>query len=416
MTEDHDHAVHDWYRFVLSFSPRVVRTYLERFGAGARHRVLDPFCGVGTTIVECKKMGIPSIGVDAHPFARFVTQVKSDWTPDPDELMRHADAIAACARERLAHERMEGTAGAHLRTLDPDIMQLCMRNAISPLPLHKALVLLDTIDRHADPRWTHHQRLALARALPSLIGNLHFGPEVGVRRVKHDAPVIDAWLDGIALIARDLRQVQRLPYADAEVHLADARAIHHVVEPESVDIVITSPPYPNEKDYTRVTRLESVMLGFIQSASDLRTIKRTLLCSNTRHAFASNDDDQHVVHHAAIQQLADEIDAQRRSLGKTSGFERAYARVARLYFGGMARHLAHLRTVLRPGAHLAYVVGDQASYFRVLIRTSVLLADIAQRLGYDLVGIDMLRTRMSTATRKRLREDVLVVRWTGSCM
>ena len=88
-----------------------------------------------------------------------------------------------------------------------------------------------------------------------------------------------------------------------------------------------------------------------------------------------------------IQHLADVIESRRRELGKTSGFERLYARVTRLYFGGMARHLAQLRTVLRPGAQLACVVGDQASYFRVMIQTGVLLADIAQHLGYDLVGI-----------------------------
>lgn len=49
---------------------------------------------------------------------------------------------------------------------------------------------------------------------------------------------------------------------------------------------------------------------------------------------------------------------------KTSGFERQYARVTKLYFGGMARHLAGLRTALNRGARLAYVVGDQASYLR----------------------------------------------------
>jgi hypothetical protein len=114
-----------------------------------------------------------------------------------------------------------------------------------------------------------------------------------------------------------------------------------------------------------------------------------------------------------IQHLADVIESRRRELGKTSGFERLYARVTRLYFGGMARHLAQLRTVLRPGAQLACVVGDQASYFRVMIQTGALLADSAQQLGYDLVGIDLFRTRIATATRTHLREEIVVLRWPG---
>jgi len=53
-----DSSIHDWYRFVLSFPPHLVRDYLTKFGITKRHRVLDPFCGTGTTLVECKKLGI----------------------------------------------------------------------------------------------------------------------------------------------------------------------------------------------------------------------------------------------------------------------------------------------------------------------------------------------------------------------
>jgi hypothetical protein len=76
-----DRAVHDWYRFVLSFPPHLVRDYLERFDLGPEHRVLDPFCGTGTTLVECKKCGVQSVGVEANPMAHFASQVKLDWSP-----------------------------------------------------------------------------------------------------------------------------------------------------------------------------------------------------------------------------------------------------------------------------------------------------------------------------------------------
>ena len=112
-----------------------------------------------------------------------------------------------------------------------------------------------------------------------------------------------------------------------------------------------------------------------------------------------------------MQALAEQIERRRVELGKTSGFERMYHRAARLYFGGMARHFASLRRALKPGAQLAYVVGDQASYLRVMIRTADLLADIAERQGYEVVGKDLFRTRAATATRSELREEVLVLRW-----
>ena len=48
-----------------------------------------------------------------------------------------------------------------------------------------------------------------------------------------------------------------------------------------------------------------------------------------------------------------------------------------------------------------------------MIRTGQLLGDIAQSLGYKLVGIDLFRTRLATATREQLREEVVVLQWPG---
>ncbi len=99
-------------------------------------------------------------------------------------------------------------------------------------------------------------------------------------------------------------------------------------------------------DYTRTTRLESVLLGFYSDMPQLREHKKNLL-----------------------------------------------------------------RPHLRKGARLAYVVGDQASFFRLMIRTGQLLADIAERLGYTVESVDLFRTRLATVTKARLREEVLVLRW-----
>ena len=215
-------------------------------------------------------------------------------------------------------------------------------------------------------------------------------------------------------MVRDMRLLSMRPNAAATVLRADARDIEEVLPPHSINAVITSPPYPNEKDYTRTTRLESVILGLIRHSSALRALKKDMVRSNTRGVYKVDDDDIAVETHVEIGNIAAEIERRRVALGKTSGFERMYARVVKLYFGGMARHFASLRAVLRPGAKLAYVVGDQASYLRVMIRTGRLLADIAQSLGYEVLDIDLFRTRLATATREQLREEVLLLRWPGT--
>ncbi|MEB3312629.1 MAG: DNA methyltransferase [Cyanobacteriota bacterium] len=402
-----DRAVHDWYRFVLSFPPHLVQEYVSKFQLDSRDRLLDPFCGTGTTVVEAKKLGIPSVGVEANPMAWFAGSVKLDWTPDPTALVDAAHEISEAAKTLMERNVKQ------LRTLSDDGQKVILTNSISPLPLHKTLILLEQIKLNAKPTHFRHLQLALAKAVVTSISNLRFGPEVGVGKAKSDAPVLEAWLQEVANMAEDLAAFQDLIAVPGIVHHGDARQILSVLEPDSIDAVITSPPYPNEKDYTRTTRLESVLLGFIQNKKDLRLLKEGLIRSNTRNVFKADHDDIWVARHLEIQQIANAIEERRIALGKTSGFERLYHRAVKLYFGGMAKHLADLRVVLRPGAQLAYVVGDQKSYLQVMIRTGQLLGDIAQGLGYQLVGIDLFRTRLSTATQEKIREEVVLLRWPG---
>jgi tRNA G10 N-methylase Trm11 len=410
-----DRPAHDWYRFVLSFPPHLVRDYLNRFGIDARHVVLDPFCGTGTTVVECKKLGIPSVGIEANPMAHLASSVKVDWTINPSELLRQAATVSRAVEKVFASEGIQDEvtpALPHtgLRSLDPESMKLLLTNSISPLPLHKTLTLLDRLERSRNG-CTRHASLALAKALVQSISNLHFGPEVGVGTVKADAPVLVPWMQEIQTMAENLRALQECKSAPAIVQHADSRRASAIIEPGSIDAVITSPPYPNEKDYTRTTRLESVLLGLVRSKQELRALKKGLVRSNTRGVYKTDDDHLLVAQNANIQKIAAAIEARRLELGKTSGFERLYAKVTKLYFGGIARHLMELRSVLRPGARLAYVVGDQASYLRVMIRTGQLLAEIAESVGYKVLGIDLFRTRLATATREQLREEVVLLQW-----
>lgn len=408
-----DRAVHDWYRFVLSYPPHLVRDYLEQFGLPACQTVLDPFCGTGTTLVECKKLGISSLGIESNPMAHFASAVKLDWSVNSAVLSDYAGTVAAAAKQTLERQGINAQKALPLQGLPAEQQKLLLKDSISPLPLHKTLVLLDAIGRAGEHQLAQYGRLALANALAQRLGNLKFGPEVGVGRLKTDAPVIDAWLDGMRTIVRDLRLHADRAGVAARVLKADSRQVGQLLEPQSVDAVITSPPYPNEKDYTRTTRLESVVLGFIRDRQELRALKHGLVRSNTRGVYKADTDDSQVADHVEIQNIAEAIEQRRLALGKTSGFERLYPRVTRLYFGGMARHLASLRPVLRPGARLAYVVGDQASYLRVMIRTGRLLADLAHSLGYAVVGSDLFRTRLSTVTGEQLREEVVLLEWPG---
>jgi len=419
-----DRPAHDWYRFVLSYPPHLVRDYLDRFEVNNQALVLDPFCGTGTTMVECKKLGVPSVGIEAHPMSHFAATVKTNWTVSPARLRKVARSIADETLRTLESQGIiddsqtwilcDPPGDGALRSLPQEALKLLLTNSISPLPLHKSLVLREVIGTSATRETLPPLQLALARALVGSISNLHFGPEVGVTAPKEDAPVVSSWLCCVESMADDLERLGGKDDTPCTIHHGDARSLSSILTPKSIDAVITSPPYPNEKDYTRTTRLESVMLGFIRNRQELQDLKRgKLLRSNTRNVYKGDEDHLLAANNPEVQRLILAIEARRIELGKTSGFERLYARVTGLYFGGMARHLADLRGCLRPGARLAYVVGDQASFLRVMIRTGQILGQLAEQLGYEVESIDLFRTRLATATREQLREEVLVLRWPG---
>ena len=414
-----DLSFHGWYRFILSYPPHLVRDYISDFELNEQSVILDPFCGTGTTLVEAKLNRIKAIGLEANPFPYFASTVKTDWNITPDELQVFAEQVSESTYAELTNQGISDRSltcesAIKLRTLNKQALRALIKNSISPLPLHKSLVLLDKINLYQNTPVHKYGILALGNALVASIGNLRFGPEVGVGKIKRDVPVVAVWMQEIRKMISDLKLVYGKNYAETTVCLADARKPTQTVEKNSIDAIITSPPYPNEKDYTRTTRLESVVLGFFEDMYHLRSFKKTLLRSNTRGVYKTDSDDKWVVDIEEIQCLASTIEARRIELGKISGFEKMYARVTKLYFGGMARHLSELTKVLRPGAKLAYVVGDQASYLRVMIKTGEILASIAERQGYQVERIDLFRTRFATATQKELREEVVVLRWPGA--
>ncbi|PSR01207.1 MAG: DNA methyltransferase [Bacteroidetes bacterium SW_11_45_7] len=393
-----DYPIHNWYRFVLSFPPHLVKHYLEKFELPSDSVVLDPFCGTGTSLVESRLNYYHSIGIEANPISYFASKTKLNWLFSPDELVDTAFEIAERVDQLLKEEGIDDynlmhTNSIFLRNLPEESQKVLLKNSISPIPMHKSIALIEEITRIKDEPLKDHLLLACLNTIINNVSNLRFGPEVGVGKIKEDAALLNPWLDNVKTIAEDISSLlygyENINY---ETHLGDSRMINQYLSPNSVQAVITSPPYPNEKDYSRATRLESVLLGLVRNMQEMRNIKKTFVRSNTRSVYKQD---------------------RRIELGKTSGFEKMYSKVTLQYFGGMAKHLANLRPSLTPGAKLAYVVGDQSSYFRVMIRTGQLLAEVAESLGYKVLDLELFRTRPATVSKKMLREEVLVLEYTG---
>ena len=276
-----DKRIHDWYRFVLSYPAHLVRNYLEEFCTNNQSIVLDPFCGTGTTLVEAKLNGFQSIGIEANPVAHFASSTKVMWNIQPQNLLDCAQNIVYVVDTILRNDNIDDSIESpelikldSLKSLSPELTKLILRDSISPLPLHKTLLLLEEIRKYKALDFYNHLLLALAKSTVFKASNLKFGPEVGLGKKKNDAQVLNSWLTEVKAIAADISFIGSHSAINSTVHLGDSRQTNKLILPNSIDAVITSPPYPNEKDYTRTTRLESVLLGFINSKEELRKFKK----------------------------------------------------------------------------------------------------------------------------------------------
>jgi len=401
--------IHNWYRIVLGFSDHLVADLIAEFKLRAGDRVLDPFSGSSTTAVECKKLGIDCWAVDANPSSCFAGKVKTTWTSAAGDLL----AYAFLAAEHYEAMRKNKT----LLKSDPTYRYIresgmLERAWISGKRLLDVVAVKKAIQEINAPRTIQRAlELGLMHEFVHRASNVRFGPELYCGKARNGVNVLDDFLARITRMEDDLEAARKCSPGQAHVIWGDARTLSRKAlgAPASgFDAVITSPPYPTEHDYTRNSRLELAFLENVIDRNTLQTIKKKMIRSHTKGIYSSDSDEKEVAHLSRIQRLVQRIE--RKAAKKKYGFARLYGKVTKEYFGGMRRHFRPLFSLLKPGARCAYVVGDQASYFRVRIPTASILGDIAVAEGFNVLEIRIWRKRWATTTQKFMNEHILLLR------
>lgn len=422
-----DYRFHRWYRFVLAYSDTLVADLIERYAIGTEDFVLDPFCGTGTTLVAAKMRGIRSLGLDANPVATFASNVKTNWDVDVRLLKETAQEILR-RYNKFDREFLLGTI--------PDPQLVCdlrsflraspmadrvsyfessgmlRRGWMHELPMLQAFALLHIIETYeaGDENLVDLLRLLLVCSVIEDTANVAHGPELFVKKKKAQA-LKNA---GAAFEHRIYQAIDDLSSAppnavSAVAHQADSRSMEGLLEPGSVTHLITSPPYPTEKDYTRNSRLELVFLGYVTDTPELQGVKKAMIRSHSKGIYKSDKDGDLVKGVASVHRVEREL-AEKAST-KTYGFAKLYPKIITEYFGGMRRHFRSLKPLMSDGGIAAYVVGEQATYLQTYTPTATILGELAELEGFEVKEILPFRIRVgTTGGGRRLKEEVLVLR------
>lgn len=401
--------VHDWYRIVHGYSDHLVAKLLEEFKISRSHRVLDAFCGTGTTLVECCKSNIDCVGIDANPSSCFAARVKTNWNVKPSKLLALIPQIADVHRELMDDPKALKRDPTYAYLFDSGMIR---RGWIGWQRLIRAIAIKRAIDKaNAGRAYRDALRLALVTEVVNTASNIRFGPELYCGKPRTDINLLASFESRVRKMSRDLAVVRDIAHGQGTVLRGDARNSATLLRRNGFrrfQAVICSPPYPAEHDYTRNSRLELAFLEFVRDRRSLQKIKRTMIRSHTKGIYNDDGDAALVKGHPKIERIAKTLDE--KAEAKTHGFARLYSTVIREYFGGMKRHLENVKQVLHPGALCAYVLGDQSSYLRVRIPTAEILSSLADELGYKTIEIRHWRSRWSTVTGRAVPENILILK------
>ena len=348
--------VHGFHSYPARLHPATARRLIDTLSSPGG-TVLDPFCGSGTVPVEARLAGRRAVATDLNPLAVALSGLKASapglpWTRDIERL-------AAKVAEH-ADERRKKKAGATQRYPDEDV------EMFDPHVLLELDGIREGIGKVSPPALRRALLLVLSASLTKVSkrggDTTHLGTP---KRIASGYPIRFFVKKAHDLAVRLAEAAALLPSGDIAPRLAvaDARRLLRVSD-KSVELVVTSPPYPGVYDYLEHHRARMRWLGL--DWSDLS---------------------------------ANEIGARRHARRRTFGY--AFGRF-RSEIGAV---LEELSRVLKPGGAIVIQSADSVLENRP-VRSDVMYADLAPSAGLVAVACaSQERPHFHAPTRAAFRDD-----------
>ena len=400
--------LHRWVPWVAGFSAQFVDDCLTKYlpPNGTRELcVLDPFAGVGTTLVQSFVRGLNVVGFEINPYAALASRTKLNAVMvGPAEFQRN---IAAFERFMEARPRAQGDPKTRPPTGFSGRTQL-----FSPKVQRKVLFALDFISALDSEEMRDLFRIALGSTMVSF-SNYSYEPSL-TRRVAvgkseiEDADVrevvsakLSLMLDDIRWLRSEMKQWECDP--SHRVLAASIFKAQDYLKKGSVDLVITSPPYLNNYHYPRNTRPQLHWLGFAsgpgysgakenESFGKFWQTVRDL--SPTRLYFT-------------LPELAEDLKTIRGlNTEKASYGGPGWANYVATYFNDTHRFCGILANALRPKGAAVIVLGNSIIQ-GVEMRTDQYFGQIAELQGLKFEDTILLRKKRtgSSIIRSSVRVD-----------
>lgn len=375
--------VHRWFRFSAGFSAAWAASVIRSEQQRGEVRVFDPFTGSGTTLIASEDCGAQAYGTEAHPFIARIASAKLARRSDPNAFKAKTAKIleTAISTEVPTLEYPPLIAKCYTEDAVQDLarLSLAVKNSTGKDPASQlAWLAFVAILRQCSHAGTAQWQYVL--------------PRKSKRKVI--AP-FDAYAAMCRTIEADMKVSAKCTGPAAHLVHGDARTCEGVPS-GCANLVVTSPPYPNNYDYADATRLEMSFLQEIKGWGDLQdTVRQHLVRSCTQHVPERAANLDAILAEPILAPIADELATVTRELAKvrlTKGGKKTYHLMVACYFLDLAYVWRALRRVCESPSRVCFVIGDSAPY-GVYVPVIEWLGKLAKAEGFGSYTFDRTRDR-----------------------
>ena len=405
-----DVLVHRWYPFVEGYSKEFIEDILQELPFTPQC-AMEPFCGSGTTPVELQNHNIRCYSFEVSPFMHLLAKVKLERGYDEVTLTRYRNKVASSLNKPLDDIRL-------LEPVPFGDTVIC-KDGMKKWNFHDTSIngILDI--RHAirtvvdDERYKNLFAIALASIVLQASNMFRNGKCLSYKKgwetkITSRDEIHRLFLDRLdTVIAEDVRILESQPtmVSNADIcFFGDVRKSIENVPDNTLDLIITSPPYLNSRDYTDIYMLELKVLQLVNSHEDLQKLRKSTLRSHVQVKYS----DVKPIDNARLKKCLSDM---RNSESKSWNSD--ILNMICGYFEDMQQLFTAFAKKMQQGGVIYFNVANSA-YFGVEVPVDAIIADIAEDCGLKVREIRKARDiktspQQSKLLGKKLHESVIVI-------
>lgn len=398
---------HRWYPFVEGFSSKFVASitneldYLPSF-------CLDPFAGSGTTPLACQQLDIKCYSFEVNPFLFDLMKVKLCKGYDGRKfknIISKMDQNLRMYKRGWEYPKIETQTLFEREDLKKWIFNKEVAWGIFDI-YNETYKLSNTAEEMYKPLL----KVALASNLVDISNVFRNGKCLSYKRNWSNNGISrrgvhkkfigfcrDIILKDVLQITTNNNGIDNSGFCKE----GDSRKLVNELEDRSIDLVITSPPYLNSRDYTDIYRLELWILGYLKTYKDERKLRKSTLRSHVQIAWHKEE----TLKIKQLEKVIKEIEKHREEFWNNSIPE-----MIKGYFVDMNIILKSLYKKMKINSK-AYINVGNSSYFNSIIETDTIIAEIAEMNQFQVDEIRVARYLKSSGQQdsKKIRESVIVL-------